>query len=419
MANILNYTSALYRKDNNGNITFWNAETQDVCTIHIQHGRLDGHPIDEYIKTHRNTSDEIYSRRNAKRKTGYKFLSELKDNVELPTLSGLQSFLKAYLPSIRTTADGSTLAMLAKSFDKANNIFKKTDGYFGQYKINGLRCFIKAEIDNNNNGGLFAEEGIKLRFQSREGTYWDSLDDLANKLINIIPSEFLDLMVYENYILDGELYIPGYPVNEINSAVKNINNPLNKYISYWCYDLAIEDTAQYKRFEILDKYFKPYMVDFCDKSQHLLFVNKPFVYLPRFGIFNEEYAMKKRDDFIDLGFEGLIMRNPDEEYQFGKRNMAMLKYKRSTDGKFLIVDIYPEGEKRDLPLFKLKNDINNETFEVHINGDFNYQRSFLDDDKREATIGKYMYVEFGERSGINQLPFHCKTIRLYETSNRI
>ena len=37
------------------------------------------------------------------------------------------SFLEAYLPSIRTTSDGSTLAMLAKSFDKANNIFKKVD----------------------------------------------------------------------------------------------------------------------------------------------------------------------------------------------------------------------------------------------------------------------------------------------------
>ena len=109
MINILNYTNALYRKDNNGNITYWNAETQDVCTIHIQHGRLDGKPIDEYIKTHRPTADEIRSRRDAKRKAGYKFLSELKDNVELPSLNGLKQFLEAYLPSIRTTADGSTI----------------------------------------------------------------------------------------------------------------------------------------------------------------------------------------------------------------------------------------------------------------------------------------------------------------------
>lgn len=410
MADILNYASALYRKDNNGNITFWNAETQDVCTIHIQHGRLDGHPIDEYIKTHRNPSDEIYSRKNAKRKTGYKFLSELKDNVELPTLNGLQSFLEAYLPSIRTTADGSTLAMLAKSFDKANNIFKKIDGYFGQYKINGLRCFIRAEESK----GLFQD--YHLTFQSREGTYWDSLNILEEKLINLLPTGLLDLMCYEGFVLDGELYIPGYTVNDINSAVKNKENPLNKLLQYWCYDLAIEDTAQYKRFEILDGYLNVFKHDYFEKRQHLDNIDT-LVYLPRFNISNEEVARKKRDDFIDLGFEGLIMRNPIEEYQFGKRNMSMLKYKRSTDGKFLIVDIYPEGEKRDIPLFQLKNDINNATFEVHINGSFEYQKSFLNEDVMQETIGKYMYVEYGERSGINQLPFHCKAVRLYEANN--
>ena len=204
-----------------------------------------------------------------------------------------------------------------------------------------------------------------------------------------------------------------YTVNDINSAVKNETNPLNRQLQYWCYDLAIEDTAQYKRFEILDEHLDVFQHNWFEKRQHLNNLDA-LIYLPRFNITNEEDARRKRDEFIDLGFEGLIMRNPVEEYQFGKRNMAMLKYKRATDGKFLIVDIYPEGEKRDLPLFKLKNDINSATFEVHINGSFEYQRIFLDDKVRENIIGRYMFVEFGERSGINQLPFHCKTVVLYE-----
>lgn len=401
-----NYVSALYRKDNNGNITVWEAETQDACTIRIYHGRLDGNIIKEVIKTHRNPSDEIKSRKDAKRKTGYKFISELKDNLEIPELNGLKQFLEAYLPSVRTTADGSTLAMLAKSFDKANNIFKKVDGYFGQYKINGLRCFIRAEEGK----GLFQD--YHLTFQSREGTYWNSLDILEYKLIDLLPIELLELMCHEGYVLDGELYIPGYTVNDINSAIKNKDNPLNRQVQYWCYDLAIEDTAQYKRLEILDNYLDVFQHDWFEKRQHLNNLDA-LIYLPHFNITDEVDAMEMRDEFIELGFEGLIMRNPLEEYQFGKRNMAMLKYKKSTDGKFLILDIYPEGEKRNLPLFKLKNDINNATFEVHINGDFNYQEQFLKDEVKETTIGKYMYVEYGERSGINQVPFHCKTVRLY------
>ena len=104
------------------------------------------------------------------------------------------------------------------------------------------------------------------------------------------------------------------------------------------------------------------------------------------------------------------MRNPNAEYQYGKRNLTMIKYKRYTDGKFTIVDIYPEGIKRsNIPLFLLRNDVNDATFEVHVGGSQEYQSTFLREDIKRATIGKQMYVEYGERSGINQVPFHIKT----------
>ena len=95
-----NYRTALYRKDSNGNINVWQAIPQDVCTIHIFHGRLDGTIIEEYIKTHRVPADDIRSRKDAKRKTGYKFLNELKDNIELPNEAGLMQFLEDCLLKI-------------------------------------------------------------------------------------------------------------------------------------------------------------------------------------------------------------------------------------------------------------------------------------------------------------------------------
>ena len=102
------------------------------------------------------------------------------------------------------------------------------------------------------------------------------------------------------------------------------------------------------------------------------------------------------------------MRNPDAEYQYGKRNLSMIKYKKSTDGKFTIIDIYPEGIKRsNIPLFLCKNDINDSTFECHVGGSHAYQEYILQN--KQNYIGKQMYVEYGERSGVNQLPFHIKT----------
>ena len=89
----------------------------------------------------------------------------------------------------------------------------------------------------------------------------------------------------------------------------------------------------------------------------------------------------------------------------------MIKYKKSTDGKFQIIDIYPEGNKRsDLPILLLRNDINNATFETHLNGSFDYQRNILNN--RERYIGSYVFVEYGERSGVEAVPFHVKTVKL-------
>lgn len=56
----------------------------------------------------------------------------------------------------------------------------------------------------------------------------------------------------------------------------------------------------------------------------------------------------------------------------------MIKYKRTTDGVFEVIDIYPEGTKRsDIPLLLCRNDVNNNTFEVHVNGTFEYQMKYL------------------------------------------
>lgn len=401
------YQEALYRKDNNGNITVWSCkcDTLNPNGVHVYHGRLDGNIIHEYFNTNRISFEERQSRYNAKRKTGYKYLNEIKDNNTLPTEDELLGFLKSYLPNIRTTADGSTLAMLAKVFDNTNNkLFKKVSDYIGQWKINGLRCFIRAEETVD----IFRK--YHLLFQSREGTYWNSLNKLEEILLNIIPEELLELMANENYILDGELYYPGATVNEINHYVKDPNCIQNAYLQYWCYDLAIEDTSQRERLSILTSYLSDWMIKFDSKESHLA-NSSPLVYLPPYFIEDEEEATMYRNQFIDLGFEGLILRNPTAEYQFGKRNQAMIKYKKSTDGKFQIVNIYPEGSKRsDLPILLLKNDINNATFETHINGSFDYQRNILKN--KDLYIGSYVFVEYGERSGIEAVPFHVKTVKL-------
>lgn len=406
----MNEYKPLYRRNNLGRPCFWEAKascspTQNI--IIVSHGIVGKAIQVEEIHVARNPKDEVESRYKQKRKQGYKFLDEIKDdNWSTPVKEdALLTYLETYLPYDRTTADGTLLPMLAKTFNNTNNkIFNKTPIRIGQYKINGLRCIISAK---RNNTDMF--KPITLRFQSREGTYWNSLSNLEDYLLTVIPNEFLNKMIDEDWELDGELYLPGYKVNEINHFVKDPKCKENKFIQYWCYDGIIDDTPQYRRLDILGQVFENKTYEFTSLNNHLN--NKErFVYINNYTIENEDDAVKYRNLFIDLGFEGLILRDPDKEYQIGKRNSSMIKFKDVMEGSFKIIDIYPEGISRNIPLFLCKNDINNETFEVHINGTLKDQEKYLY--SKDKFIGKTLYITFGERSGVSRVPFHVKTVRL-------
>ena len=402
----MNEYKPLYRRNNLGRPCFWEARVSGSPTqniIIVSHGIVGKAIQVEEIHVARNPKDEVESRYKQKRKQGYKFLDEIKDdNWSTPVKEdALLTYLETYLPYDRTTADGTLLPMLAKTFNNTNNkIFNKTPIRIGQYKINGLRCIISAK---RNNTDMF--KPITLRFQSREGTYWNSLSNLEDYLLTVIPNEFLNKMIDEDWELDGELYLPGYKVNEINHFVKDPKCKENKFIQYWCYDAIIDDTPQYRRLDILGQVFENKTYEFTSLNNHLN--NKErFIYINNYTIENEDDAVKYRNLFIDLGFEGLILRDPDKEYQIGKRNFSMIKFKDVMEGSFKIIDIYPEGISRNIPLFLCKNDINDETFEVHLGGSFSYQKYVLDN--KEDFIGKEMFVEYGERSGVAQVPFHVK-----------
>lgn len=406
----MNEYKPLYRRNNLGRPCFWEAKascspTQNI--IIVSHGIVGKAIQVEEIHVARNPKDEVESRYKQKRKQGYKFLDEIKDdNWSTPVKEdALLTYLETYLPYDRTTADGTLLPMLAKTFNNTNNkIFNKTPIRIGQYKINGLRCIISAK---RNNTDMF--KPITLRFQSREGTYWNSLSNLEDYLLTVIPNEFLNKMIDEDWELDGELYLPGYKVNEINHFVKDPKCKENKFIQYWCYDAIIDDTPQYRRLDILGQVFENKTYEFTSLNNHLN--NKErFIYINNYTIENEDDAVKHRNLFINLGFEGLILRDPDKEYQIGKRNSSMIKFKNVMEGSFKIIDIYPEGVSRNIPLFLCKNDINNETFEVHINGALKDQEKYLY--SKDKFIGKTLYITFGERSGVSRVPFHVKTVRL-------
>ena len=406
----------LYKRNAAGKPLVWSGEEKDG-RLEIRYGLVGGTMHVENIVVTKKNVNELQSRVNTKRKEGYKELSELKDSLsddaikiaenaytQLNDAKPLIYVLNTYLPKYSTTSEGFVLPMLAKVLED-NKPFEKYGTMLGQWKIDGLRCIIGATDKSDD---LF--NPITLTYHSRTGEDWTNkmcwMDEI---LLPKISKELLDMMVEEGACLDGELYLPGYSVNDINSFVKNTQLAQHYKLQYWCYDICCENMSAETRRKFRTEQFVVPAIDFKTKEEHLN--NKEqLVILPTVDVINLDYSIFRRNSFIDLGFEGLILRNPSAEYQFGKRNQAMFKFKKVDDGKFTIVDITSEHKRSDLPLFVCRNDINDELFECSINKPQDEQREILV--HKEKYIGKLMLVEFRNRSGIKQCPFHARGINI-------
>ena len=403
----------LYKRNAQGKPLFWSIWAADTSInskiINVKYGLVGKEGRAEQIITTRKVQDEIESLVKSKRKEGYKELVDLYDNAHVAekiiSNLDLMQYLNAYLPIFNTHDNGAFIPMLCKTLED-NKPFERGD-YFGQWKINGERCIITADKTT----GLFEE--VKLHYRSREGIDWTSkLSYLDDFLLPCIPKEIIDMMLEEGVGLDGELYLPGYGINEINSFIKNTELPQHYKLQFWMYDLCIENMSAYNRQTILTENFKEYIpLTFKTKEDHLNNSNN-LILLPNEDIGDISNAIKQRDYYISLGFEGLVIREKSAEYQFGgRRNNSMLKFKKKEDGLFEIIDIVPEGRKRvNLGKFVLRNDINDAEFECTYNASHAAQEEILVN--KASYIGKKCLVEFRERSGISKVPFHAKAIKI-------
>lgn len=395
----------LYKRNAQGKPIYWMINIDpDGANLIVDYGLVGGNGHTEYIATERDRRAEMLSLIKAKRKEGYKELQDLYDNApEYLEGNSLWDYLNTYLPKFNTHEDGKFIPMLCKTLTD-NKPFEKGN-YYGQWKINGERCIITASKGND----LFGD--IKLHYRSREGVDWtDKLSYLDDELLPALRKGWiLDMMLEEGVGLDGELYLPGYGINEINSFIKNTDIPQHYKLQYWLYDLCMENMAYAYRAGILNRAFVNLIPKIYCKEDHLNITSR-LNYLQDVTINNITEATHFRDNFIDLGFEGLVIREIHAEYQFGgKRNNSMLKYKKKLDGLFDILEVHPD--KRGLPIFLMKNDLNDEVFECTLNAPQHVQKYYLDN--KYDVRNKKGLVEYRERSGIKQVPFHAKLITIY------
>jgi DNA ligase-1 len=300
------------------------------------------------------------------------------------------------------------LPMLAGDYRKIGHRIDWENGVHVPDKYDGVRCLIKCGI-----GG-----GITL--ESRTGQPY-SVPHIERDLA---------LIMRPNEVLDAELYVHGYCLEDITSAVKREdtqakidaarkkvdkhnatgqNGTDGVWFAKWeelMFDLQeaeliheIRPQLQVHVFDLpSDKPWYERLADLIIYARDRFFGD--FVILAENPIAFSIAEMKVlHKDAVRRGFEGVMLRNKMGMYESGKRSADLQKYKEFVDEEFEILDLLPA--KDDGSVYLLKNNLNDNTFTCTM-GDMPERLKALRE--KAERIGKYMNVKFQARYKKSRLP---------------
>lgn len=213
--------------------------------------------------------------------------------------------------------------MLANKFDFTSK--KKNDIIFPcfvQPKLDGLRCM--SQISNG-----------EVIMKSRVGKEFKKMIHLTSQLQRFF--KIAEEIGYPHIYVDGELYSDELPFEEISGfiRVEKKSNPENeKKIQYHIYDLYINNSMNYEqRKEIIDVIFSKGKFTHLKKVETVICSSK-----------NEIKTLHSH--FVEIGFEGIMLRNKLGPYLLKNRSNDLQKYKEFEDSEFEIVG-YKEANGED------------------------------------------------------------------------
>ena len=248
-----------------------------------------------------------------KKDKGYREIEKDPDEYAL-------SELEEILGGIITNQDNVPKPMLAKQVDKVTNtkIFNKS--WYASRKIDGLRCLIYMGTDG------------ELHTASRGATNYDAAmyEILSNKTLIQIFKENSGL------IMDGECYHHGMSLQQLNSVARTQKTAVDyEILQFYWYDIIDTNSTFDERWaymnDIKDQYnlsFDP-SKEFTDKELRIQFV-------PQVLISGYDNMIKLHNDYVEEGWEGLVIRDPDKVYRPNGRTNDMIKIKVYKSEDFLV-----------------------------------------------------------------------------------
>ena len=393
----------LYKYNNKNKITQWNVDVIPSSTVTnayeiiVTFGEVGG-----AIQTHIKYLDKGKAKRTAHEQA----LLEAKSKWNEKKNKEAFSISMDMVGSTRTIRP-----MLANTFDKSKyrscppvggivyngaerplyNTLKPSKSYkipfpcYVQRKYDGIRCL--AHIVNNN-----------LVLESRKGVEFAHFDTIRQKLVELLSA----YPTHMSFYLDGELYTNLLPFEKINGATRitlgkatptDLEN-INK-IKYHIYDVYSPDNPlmTYKqRMEVLEdlkRYISP---------------TEPVAIVHTDDAESMDDVKRFHDVYVQEGFEGIMLRDPQGTYEIDKRSKYLQKYKEFMEEEFTIVGFH-DGISLDKGLVIWECETSNgQRFSAKPRGTHEYRRELFEN--ATQNIGKKLTVIFQEYStdGVPRFP---------------
>ena len=157
---------------------------------------------------------------------------------------------------------------------------------------------------------------------------------------------------HPNFELDGEIYKHGWSLQKISGEARRCETMLGSDdLEFYLYDIMIPDVSFENRLKLIEIVKKSLHLDFNPykewKSGELR-----IQVVPHEKVSGYDNIIKLHNSYVEEGWEGVVCRNPEKEYGFGKRTNDMLKFKKYRDSEFMITGI-SEGIREEDMCFTL------------------------------------------------------------------
>lgn len=291
--------------------------------------------------------DKTKQKRNWQEQLELQFNSEVKKQLDKgyievekhPNEYSLEELAELF-GEVVTNQAGIIKPMLAKQADKVTNrkIFEKE--WIGSRKIDGTRCLF-----------YYNPEDDMVHSASRGGEHYDA----ATSHLREHPVMLEIFRNMPHIILDGELYKHGKSLQQISGAARLEKNAYEcDWLEYYVYDIIDLEKMDMKasdRIKLLESIRDTYKWDF-NPYQEWEEGDLQVQCVPQVSITGWDNMEKAHAQYVEEGFEGLVIRDPSKPYKPNGRTNDMIKIKMYKDDEFEITGL-SEGLREEDMCFTL------------------------------------------------------------------